>query len=203
MWLIEELPDARFPYEGRQIVGIEQPVEIPLELMRAELLVLRLTHIISGIIWLGSGAFSAFLLMPALSKSPAIMGQVMAGLERRRMFHVLLIIATLTILSGMGLLWIDSAGFEGAYFASGTGRMFGASALAAIVAYVLSFRVARHAGVHASAVASSLAASVQPAERERLTAELNGLRRRSAIATMLAVGFGLLAASGMAIARYV
>jgi uncharacterized membrane protein len=171
--------------------------------MRAEMLVLRLIHIISGIIWLGSGVFTAFLLVPALSKSPAVMGQVMAGLERRRMFPVLLSVATLTILSGIRLLWVDSAGFEAAYFARGTGRTFAISALAAIVAYVLSFRVSRHAAVRATAVAASLAASAQAVERERLSAELNRLRRRSAIATTVAAGFGLLAASGMAIARYV
>ena len=114
--------------------------------MHAEILVLRLIHILSGITWLGSGLFTSFFLVPALASSPAFMAQVMAGLQRRRMFLVLPIVAILTMLSGLRLLWIDSAGFEAGYFATGTGRTF---------------------------------------------------------ATTLAVAFGILAASGMAIARYV
>ncbi|HEV2017632.1 MAG TPA: hypothetical protein VGQ98_04905 [Gemmatimonadaceae bacterium] len=171
--------------------------------MRAELLVLRLIHILSGIAWLGSGLFTSFFLIPALSSSPAVMGEVLAGLQRRRQFLVLQIVAALTILSGLRLLWIDSAGYAASYFASGTGRTFAISAGAAIIAAVLSFGVARPAVVRAGAIAASLAASADAGERERLAEQLDRLRRRGTIASVLAVGFGLLAASGMAIARYV
>jgi hypothetical protein len=72
--------------------------------MYAEVLILRLVHILSGIIWVGSGTYTSFFLVPALSSSPAVMGQVMAGLQRRRIFLVLQIVAALTILSGLRLL---------------------------------------------------------------------------------------------------
>jgi uncharacterized membrane protein len=169
----------------------------------AEVLLLRLIHILSGIMWVGSGMYASFFLVPALSSSPAVMGQVVAGLQRRRVFLVLQIVAALTILSGLRLLWIDSAGFVASYFASGTGRMFSIGAGAAIIAAVLSFGVARPAMVRAGAIAASLGASSDATERGRLTPELDKLRRRAAIADTLAVGFGLLAASAMAIARYV
>jgi uncharacterized membrane protein len=171
--------------------------------MRAEFLVLRLIHILSAIMWVGSAVYTTFFLIPALSSSPAIMGQVMAGLQRRRVFLVLQIVAGLTILSGLRLLWIDSAGFAAGYFASGTGRTFAISAGAAIIAAVLSFGVGRPAMVRAGAIAASLGASADASERARLTPEVDRLRRRATIANALAVGFGLLAASGMAIARYV
>jgi uncharacterized membrane protein len=171
--------------------------------MRAELLVLRLVHILSGIMWVGSGMYTSFFLIPALSSTPAVMGQVMAGLQRRRLLPVLQIVAALTILSGLRLLWIDSGGFAASYFDSGTGRTFGISAGAAIIAAVLSFGVAQPALRRAGAIAASLAASADAGERERLTAQLDRLRRSGTVASALAVGFGLLAASGMAIARYV
>ena len=171
--------------------------------MRAELLVLRLIHILSAIMWVGSTMYTSFFLVPALSSSPAVMGQVLAGLQRRRSLLVLQIVAALTILSGLRLLWIDSAGFAAGYFESGTGRMFGISAGAAILAAVLSFGVAQPAMARAGALAASLAGSANGGERERLTSELNGLRRRGTVASTVAVAFGLLAASGMAIARYV
>ena len=124
--------------------------------MHAEILVLRLIHILSGIAWVGSGIFTSFFLVPALSSSPAVMGQVMAALQRRRMFIILPTVATLTILSGLRLLWIASGGFAPSYFATGTGRTFALSGLAAIVAYVLAFGVARPLAVRMGAIAERL-----------------------------------------------
>ena len=171
--------------------------------MHAELLILRLVHILSGIAWLGSGLFTSFFLVPALSGSPAVMGQVMAGLQRRRILIVLPVVATLTILSGLRLLWIASAGFSASYFATGTGRTFAISGVAAVIAYVFAFGIARPIGARAAVIGAALSASPESSQRERLVAELDRLRRRAAITTQLAVGFGILAASGMAIARYV
>jgi uncharacterized membrane protein len=171
--------------------------------MHAELLVLRLVHILSAILWVGSGLFTTFFLVPALMASPAAMGEVVAGLTRRRLFLVLQIAAALTILSGLRLLAIDSAGFSGSYFATGTGRTFAISGLLAFIAAVLSFGVSRPAMVRAGAIAASIAASSDAAEKARLNSEADRLRRRSTIASTAAVSLGILAAAGMSIARYV
>jgi hypothetical protein len=112
------------------------------------------------------------------------------------------IIAGLTILSGVRLMWIASAGFDSGYFATGSGRTLAIGGVAAIIAFVLLVGVARPAAVRAGAIAATLAAAPE-AERGLLAAELDRLRRRGAMASMLAVGFGIVAASGMAIARYV
>lgn len=170
--------------------------------MHPELIALRLIHILSGITWVGSGIFTSFFLIPALSSSPAVMGEVVAGLQRRRLFRVLEIAAALTILSGLRLMWIDSAGSSGSFFDTAMGKTLGNAALAAIIAAVLSFGVARPAMVRAGAIAASLAESADAGEKGRLTQQLDRLRRRGTIASWLAVSFGILAASGMAIARY-
>ena len=57
--------------------------------------------------------------------------------------------------------------------------------------------------VRAGTIAASIAASSDAAAKARLTPEVDRLRRRGTIAATLAVSFGILAASGMAIARYV
>ena len=142
--------------------------------MHAEFLVLRLVHILSAIVWVGSGVFTRIFLIPALSGSPAVMGQVVAGLQRRRYFVVVPIVATLTILSGLRLLWITSAGFSSGYFATGTGRTFAISAVAAIIAFVLSLGVARPAAVRAGGISGLLAATPDAPERERLVASSIG-----------------------------
>jgi len=170
--------------------------------MRAEFLVLRLIHIVLGIVWLGSGVFAAFFLIPALAGNRALMAPVMEGLQRRRVFIVIPTAGLLTILAGIRLLWIDSAGFAESYMQTGPGRTFSVGGTAAIIALLLQVFVARPAGLRLGAIAAQLAASPAAADRERLSAEADRFRRRNMTATLAAVLFGLLAASAMAVARY-
>ena len=171
--------------------------------MHAELLVLRFIHILSGIVWVGSGVFVAFFLIPAVAANRQIMPQLMDGLQRRRVFIIVPTAGLLAILTGIRLLWIDSAGFADSYMETGPGRTFSVGGVAAIIALVLQAFVSRPAGVKLGAIAAQLAASPPAIEREHLSAEAERLRRRNATATLAAVLFGLLAALAMAIARYV
>lgn len=171
--------------------------------MGAEILVLRFLHVLSGIIWVGSGVFVAFFLIPAIAGKPQLMPGVMEGLQRRRVFIILPLAGLIAILSGIRLLWIDSAGFADSYMQTGPGRTFSIGGAAAIIAFLLQVFVSRPAGVKLGAIAAQLAGSPPANERERLTAEADRLRRRNAMATLGAVLFGLLAASAMAVARYV
>jgi len=170
--------------------------------MRAEFLVLRLVHIIGGIIWVGSGVFAAFFLIPALSANRQVMPAVMEGLQKRRVFIIVPTAGLITILAGIRLLWIDSAGFAESYMQTGPGRTFSIGGTAAIIALLLQVFVARPAGVKLGAIAAKLAASPPAPERDNLNAQAERLRRRNGIAALAAVLFGLLAASAMAVARY-
>ena len=170
--------------------------------MRAEFLVLRLVHIIFGIIWVGSGVFTAFFLIPALAANRQLMPAVMEGLQKRRVFIIVPTAGLLTILAGVRLLWIDSAGFAESYMETGPGRTFSIGGTAAIIALLLQVFVSRPAGAKLGAIAAQLAASPPPNDRERLVVEAERLRRRNAMATLATVLFGLLAASAMAVARY-
>ena len=171
--------------------------------MHAEFLVLRLVHIVSGVFWIGGGLYTFFFLGPALASTPAVMGQVMAALQKRGVFTAQQIAAGLVLLSGIRLLMIDSAGFSGSYFATGTGKTFAIAGIFAVIAAVFNFGVARPTMERAVRVGAALAAAADAGEKARLTQQLDRLRKRGAIAGMLAVTFGILAASGMAVARYV
>jgi uncharacterized membrane protein len=171
--------------------------------MHAEFLVLRLVHIISGVFWIGGGLYTFFFLGPALASTPTVMGQVMAALQKRGVFTAQQIAAGLVLLSGIRLLMIDSAGFSGSYFATGTGRTFAIAGVFAVIAAVFNFGVARPTMERAVRVGAALTAAADAGEKARLTQELDRLRKRGAFAGMLAVTFGILAASGMAVARYV
>lgn len=171
--------------------------------MNAELLILRLVHILGGIFWVGSMMFTTFFLIPVIGSSPAVAGQVMAGLQKRRLFTFLPIVALLTIASGIRLLAIASAGFSSAYFSTSMGRVFAASSLAATVAFLLSLLISRPGFVRVGRLGASLATAPDEGARQRITAEMQRVSKRVAIANAVVAALLLFAAAGMAVARYV
>ena len=171
--------------------------------MSTELYILRLVHILGGIFWLGSGLFTTFFLMPALGRiGPANAGPLMGALQQRRLFTVLPIVALLTILSGLRLFQIASAGFAPAYLASPTGKTFLWSGIAAVAAFLLSLLVARPAALRAGQLAASIS-SLPAEQRAARAAEAERVRRRSALAGVVAMILLVGAAAGMSVARYV
>ena len=170
--------------------------------MSTEIIVLRIVHVLGAIFWLGSGLFTTFFLVPALGRlGPAAAGPVMGALQQRRLFTVLPVVAVLTMLSGARLLHIVSGGFTPAFFDSRTGQAFLWSGVAAVGTFLLSMLVARPAAVRAGQLGASLATMPQ-AERVTRSAEVEALRRRSAVAGAIAMVLLVGAAVGMAVARY-
>ena len=170
--------------------------------MSTELLVLRIVHILGGIFWLGSGLFTTFFLVPALGRlGPAAAGPVMGALQQRRLFTILPVVALLTIISGARLLQIVSGGFAPAYFASRPGQTLLWSGVAAVGAFLLSILVARPAAVRSGELSASLA-TMPDAERAARLTEVEHLRRRSGLASTVAMVLLIGAAIGMAVARY-
>jgi uncharacterized membrane protein len=170
--------------------------------MTAEIIVLRLVHILGGIFWLGSGLFTSLFLVPALGRlGPAGAGPVMGALQQRRLFAVLPLVAVATILSGARLLHIASSGFASTYFATSTGRTLLWSGIAAITGFLLSLVVARPAMLRAGQLGASMS-TLSDAERGARAAEIDRLRRRGGLASGVATVLLVVAAAGMAVARY-
>src|SRR5258705_5723374 len=111
--------------------------------MKAEILTLRVIHILGGIFWVGSLMYTTFFLVPAIRSLPAVAGPVMARLQKRRLFTILPVVALLSIFSGIPLLWIAPAGFDDSYLSTSTGRSFNVGACAAVIAFLLSAFVSR------------------------------------------------------------
>ena len=134
--------------------------------MTGELLVLRLVHILGGMIWVGTGIFNSFFLMPTLAQAGPAAGQVIAGLQKRRLFTFLPIVAVLTILSGVRLMQITSAGFSPAWFASTPGRTYAWSGVAAIVGFLIGVIIGRPAAMRTAKIAQAMS-TASPDERDR------------------------------------
>jgi hypothetical protein len=166
----------------------------------AELIVLRLIHIFGAILWLGSGLFTLFFLQPAMTKAgPAAAGPIIANLQQRRMFTILPIVALLTILSGIRLLMIVSAG-SSQWFESPTGRTFSISGALGILSFLTAIFIGRPATVRMGRLSQSPVPD--GATKEARAAEIRSLQKRAAWSTQVAIGLLILAAAGMAVARY-
>jgi hypothetical protein len=168
----------------------------------AEIIVLRLVHVLGGIFWVGSVTFNAVFLLPVLAGLGPGAGPVMAGLQRRRMTTVLPTVAVLTILSGLRLLQLSSAGFAGDYFASGPGIALSLGGLLGIAGFVVGMVFTRPAMARAGALAAQVAGAADDAARSALGAEIARLRSRGTRGNLVMVALVGLAAVAMAVARY-
>jgi uncharacterized membrane protein len=168
--------------------------------VQAELLVLRLVHILGGILWVGSGMYSYFFLIPAISQAGPAGGQVMANLQKRRLFTVLPIVAVLTILSGIRLMMIVSGGSMSAYVGTTAGRTYAISGVFAIASFIVGVVISRPGAVRLAKLSQSAVSDKN--SRELIQSEIKALQTRVAMSGQIAVGLLVLSAAGMAIARY-
>jgi len=167
-----------------------------------EILILRVIHILSATLWVGSAIFGSVMLMPVLGRIGPAAGPVMVGLRERGLTRFMPTVAILTILSGLRLLWILSGGFAAAYFATARGATYAASGAAAIAAFVLGIVVARPLMLRMGALAAEIG-SAGEARRAAISRELAAARRTNVIVQWV-VGVLLVGSvARMAVARYI
>jgi hypothetical protein len=108
----------------------------------------------------------------------------------------------ITLLSGIGLYWHDSGGFQSAWLGSGPGKTFGLGGALGIVAAVIGMAVnSPTARQLATIMAGAQAAGRPPSADERATiARLQA--RLSSVSTVTSIML-VLATMLMAVARYV
>jgi len=166
-------------------------------------IILRLIHILAGVFWVGSVLFMAGFLIPALRAAGPAAGPIMEQIAQVRKLPLYMMAgAILTILSGLGLYWNDSNGFQSDWMRSGTGATFGIGAVLAIVAVMVGKAVNSPAGPRMGALAAAVRARGGPptpaeaAEMERLQARLGSSSKLVALLVVLAT-------ATMAVARYV
>ncbi len=165
-------------------------------------LVLRLIHVVLGVFWAGTILFAALFLMPAIRDAGPEGGKVLGGLLRRRYFDILPAVAALTIVSGVWLYWLDSAGFNGEWIRSPVGLALGLGGVAAIVAFALGAGIMRPSTLRAFALSQALAQLPAGPERDAQQAEIQRLRSRASGAGRIVAGMLLMSVIAMAVARY-
>ncbi len=167
-----------------------------------EVIVLRLIHILGGIFWLGSSIFLTSFLVPALKATSGDVYTTVAALHRRRLFVWLPVASTLVVLTGLRLVWIDSAGFSAGYFSTASGRGFSIGGGAAILAFVLAVTVLRPTVDHMLAIGERLGTGAE-SDHAALLTDLSATQHRLDGAASANTWLLILAASAMAISRYI
>lgn len=155
-------------------------------------IILRLLHIILGMMWVGSALFAALFLAPALQDSGPEGGKVMAALQKRGMMVAMPIFAITTLITGFWMYFRDSGGMSTGWASSSIGKAFGFGGGVALLAFVTGMAFVMPA--MKKAVAATQAGQMAEAQR---------LRTRAGTVSKIVAVMLLVAAAAMAVARYV
>lgn len=170
--------------------------------MSGELIVLRLLHVVGGVVWVGGVCMMHFVLLPASAQAGPGAGPVMAAIPQQRLFRWMPWIAVVTMLAGVRLLAIASGGFTTAWFLTWPGHTYAVGALLAVLGFTIAMLVSRPSGMRAGELIAQLASAANDAERARLQAEIAAARGRATRFGGLSTMMLLTATVAMAIARY-
>ncbi|AHG92519.1 hypothetical protein J421_4984 (plasmid) [Gemmatirosa kalamazoonensis] len=166
------------------------------------MLVLRLLHILAGVFWAGAMAMLAFLLFPAIRATAPAGGQVMGYLMNVKKLSVWLNAAGLfTLLSGLGMIWHNSALSGGAWFRASSSHTFLLGGALALLGGIIGSTVNRRTAVRIAALGAQIQSGGAPPTAAQ-AAQMAALQTRLGKAMHTVAGLLLLAAAMMAIARY-
>jgi hypothetical protein len=166
------------------------------------LTLLRIVHIGSAMIWFGGAVLGTFYLSPVAKALGPSAQPFFDALTRRGMGILFPVVATLTVLSGLGLYWRDSGGLQLAWITTPSGLAFTAGGLAAVVSLVGGFILIAPSMAEQGAVNNELARAGGGPPDARQQARLDRADRRMQLATRVDFPLIVFAALTMAVGRY-
>jgi len=166
--------------------------------MNIYLFVLRLVHIVAGIIW-GGGAIVMEFFIGRTIRGTGETGQKFAQylMNTAQMHKFMSAMAGSTILAGALLYWHDSNGFTSAWWKSGTGTGFGIGAVFGLVAFIFGVIF----GV-TNAKLAQVGAQIQVKPTDEQLVQIQALQKRIKTVSPIHVACMILAMIFMATARY-
>jgi hypothetical protein len=166
------------------------------------LLLLRVVHIGSAMMWFGGAIIGGFFLSPTAAALGDSAQPFMDHLMRRRRMGIMFpIVGALTVFAGAVLYWRDSGGLQSTWIMSGSGLAFTVGGAAAIASFALGFVLVAPSVGAQTAVRNELAASGGSPSAAQL-ARLEHADRLMRLATRVDLPLILLAGLMMATARY-
>jgi uncharacterized membrane protein len=163
--------------------------------------ILRLIHIVGGVIWVGSVFFFVVFISPVIAASGAEGGRMMMRIAGSKYPPVISAIAGITILAGARLYMINMAGGEG-WASTPEAMTYGLGAVAAVLSLVLGLTMQKPAGARMAALAKEVEAGggvPTPAQ----AAAIGETRTKLMSTGKLILGLLMIATICMAAARYI
>jgi hypothetical protein len=171
--------------------------------MQPMMIVLRLFHIFSGVLWAGGVAMLAWFFVPSVQGTGPAGGGVMKFMLVNTKFGPYFpSLAGLTVLSGLLMYWRDAVGSDGKFYSSHMGIALGIGGLAGIVALIYGGGVVGRASASMAKLFRAIDAQGSPPSPEQ-TAQLMALREKAAAGAKIVLPMLLTAVIAMSVARYV
>ena len=170
--------------------------------MDGVILLLRLVHVMAGVIWVGAVLVTVLFIFKVVADMGPAGGQVMGGLVKHRYLDAIPAVALLTVLSGIDLFRRASGGFDATWLRSSLGMTYSIGAVAALLALAIGVGVARPTTLKTLAMGREAAALPDGPEKAARMAEVGVLRARGQGALRMAAGLLVLSTACMAVARY-
>lgn len=165
-------------------------------------IVLRIVHIVSGVLWVGGAALFFFYIEPTLNALGAEAEKFIDELVNRRKVPIYFVTAsTLVVVSGAILYWRDSNGFQSSWMTSPTGLAFGVGGLAALIAWIGGNLLIPRSIGQLGAVTGEMKAAGGPPSAE-LVGRLHTVQERLRTIGLIDLVLLLIAVVAMAAARY-
>jgi hypothetical protein len=171
--------------------------------MDVTIVLLRVVHVFCGVFWAGALMFVVTFLEPSIRASGPEGAKVMRALIQRKYLNVIPILATLTVLSGLWLMWIVSDGFKGTWFASRPGVSFTLGSVAGVLALMIGVHLLRPTVLRIGPLAQAAAEAPAGADKDAKMAQVQVLRARAMLSGRWVAALLAVAVIAMAVARYV
>jgi uncharacterized membrane protein len=167
--------------------------------MNMLVLILRLLHIIGGVIWVGGALAMNFYVAPTM-RATGDAGKQFAGhlMGKTKFSQAMMYSGIASIVAGFILYGIDSSGFDSAWRSSGPGIGFGIGALFALIGMVTGIMNGNN-----NRAMAQLGAQIQGKPTPEQAAKLGAIQKRQAWVIPVNTYSLLLALALMAVARYI
>jgi len=171
--------------------------------MQPLMIILRFFHVVSGILWVGGVVTATGFILPAIQATGPAGGSVMRYLLLNTKFGGYFpSLGGLTVLSGLWMFWHDGTASNGTFYSSNQGITISIGALGGIIALIVGGAlVGRSFGQIGKILRAIDAAGGQPTAEQG--AQMTALRAKMATGSKIVLPSLLVAATAMAIARYV
>lgn len=170
--------------------------------MDAYMILFRIVHIASAILWFGSAVFYSAFVGPTLRAVGPDGSRFFNHLVRQQKAVIFfLVVSTSTVVAGAFLYWRDSGGFDIGWMQTGFGTGLTVGAFAGLISWLLVLLVLAPTSYRLTALGERIAVTEGPPSREQM-ASVQALQSRLNGFSLVNIASLAIATLAMATARY-